>query len=240
MAADAVGLHPPARSHTADYGRPWKASKRKTGRSGLSPQVRERESLEVVPRPAVLARAERRVTVKPEEHAGLAPLADSLARLDREGCRQRNRPGFGRVVVGDDDPVRLHPLDDLRGIKRVHDIEHLGLLQPHLPGPSTSRAAPRARKGARAQWPTRARPPVARSPRAGCAGTSARAARSSRSGARGSARRPDSAGGRQPVPDRSRTGAGDLAIAFRQIVSRSRGILSLSCRGGRGSSSRTC
>ena len=34
--------------------------------------------------------------------------------------------------------------------------------------------------------------------------------------------------------------AGDLAIAFRQIVSRSRGILSLSWRGGRGSSSITC
>ena len=37
-------------------------------------------------------------------------------------------PFLRRVVVSDDDPVRLHALDDLRGVERVDHVEHLGLL----------------------------------------------------------------------------------------------------------------
>ena len=55
-----------------------------------------------------------------------------------------------------------------------------------------------------------------------------------------SARRPASAAGRRPARPPWRTaGGGSLAIAFRQIVSRSRGTRSLSYRGGFGSSWRT-
>ena len=35
---------------------------------------------------------------------------------------------------GDDDPVRLHPVDDLRAVERVDHVEHLGLLGGALQG----------------------------------------------------------------------------------------------------------
>ena len=73
-------------------------------------------------------------------------------------------PFLRRVVVGDDDPVRLDPLDDLRAVERVDHVEHLGLLGRALQGRRLARAAPRGGRGARARTPTRARRRAAGSP----------------------------------------------------------------------------
>ena len=94
----------------------------------VSPQVGERDSLEVIVRAAVLPRSERMIAVEPEPHPGLAPFAHALTGLDGEDHGQRDRPVPARVIMSDDDAMRLDALDDLGRIKAVDDVEHFGLL----------------------------------------------------------------------------------------------------------------
>ena len=115
-------------------GRSWNTSKRETGVSGFRLKSASATRSKSSCGPPSCRERNGVVAIEPEQHSGLAPFADQLARLDGERRGQRDRPLLARVVVRDDDAVRLDALDDLRGIECVDDVEHLGLLGRALQG----------------------------------------------------------------------------------------------------------